>query len=200
MLKNAAQVKQWLGFMKPYAVALAVLLIAFFTGRTLLELIFPLTTNNALQPYATLSANEEKSFDYAFTIKDLNNQKISVEKFRGKVLFINLWATWCGPCRAEMPTIEALYQKVNREEIQFIMLSIDDDPDNQKVRRFIEKNKYTFPVFMPSGHLPQQLQVPSIPVTLIIDKQGNLVRKKTGMTNYNTGQYVRLLEELATKN
>ncbi|MCS6973935.1 MAG: TlpA family protein disulfide reductase [Cyclobacteriaceae bacterium] len=156
--------------------------------------------NNALQPHATLSVNEEKSFDYAFTIKDLNNRKIPVEKFRGKVLFINLWATWCGPCRAEMPTIEALYQKVNREEIQFIILSIDDDLDNQKVRRFIEKNRYTFPVFMPSGNLPQQLQVPSIPVTLIIDKQGNVVRKKTGMTNYNTGQYVRLLEELATKN
>ncbi len=160
---------------------------------------FMLFISSFLNPQAeTLYAPEKpETFNYTFTIKDLKQNKLPFERFKGKVLFINLWATWCGPCRAEMPTIEALYKQVSRDDIQFVVLSVDADHDRDKVLRFIEKNNYTFPVFMPSGNLPAQLQVPSIPTTLIVDKQGRIVKKKTGMTNYNTEYYKKLMEELA---
>ncbi|GIV36031.1 MAG: hypothetical protein KatS3mg032_0410 [Cyclobacteriaceae bacterium] len=140
---------------------------------------------------------KEEAFDFSFSIKDLQGNKIPFEAFRGKVLFVNLWATWCPPCRAEMPGIEALYNRVKDSNIQFVLLSVDDDSDRGKVRRYIEKNQFTFPVYMSYGNLPQQLRVPSIPTTFIVDKQGNVVRKKEGMTNFNTGAYVKLLEDLA---
>ncbi len=138
-----------------------------------------------------------EAFDFSFFVKDLEGNKIPFEVYRGKVLFVNLWATWCPPCRAEMPGIEALYKRVKDPNIQFVLLSVDEDSDRKKVRRFIEQNQYTVPVYMPAGNLPQQLRVPSIPTTFIIDRQGRLVRKKEGMTNFNTGAYVKLLEELA---
>jgi thiol-disulfide isomerase/thioredoxin len=141
-----------------------------------------------------------EKFDYSFNIKDLNDNRIGFENFRGKVIFLNLWATWCAPCRAEMPSIEKLYLENQRDEIQFIMLSLDEDSDLQKVKNFIHSRNFTFPVFMPSGHLPAQLQVPGIPTTFIIDKQGKIIMKKVGMTNFSNGHYDKLLKELANQN
>jgi thiol-disulfide isomerase/thioredoxin len=180
---------QWLSRFLPWAAALLVLATFFLTAGRLTDVMHHTGSSSA----------PPKSFDYSFTIKDLSNKKISFEQFRGKVVFINLWATWCGPCRAEMPTIETLYRKVQHNDIQFIMLSVDEDADQHKVRRFIEKNNYSFPVYMPSGNLPPLLQVPSIPTTFIVDKRGNIVRKKVGMNDFSTTEYVRLLNELANQ-
>src|SRR6187455_976701 len=59
-------------------------------------------------------------FDYSFSVKDLTGQSISFDRYKGKVLFINLWATWCGPCRAEMPGIQSLSEKLKGQPVEFI--------------------------------------------------------------------------------
>lgn len=138
-----------------------------------------------------------KQFDYNFTIKDLAGKKIDFKKYKGKVIFLNMWATWCGPCRAEMADIQKLYGQVDKDKVVFIMLSIDDDKNMAKVRSYISNKAFTFPVFMPSGYLPEQLQVPSIPTTFVLSKDGNVVAKEVGSKNYNTDKFKKFLEDLA---
>ncbi len=136
-------------------------------------------------------------FDYNFTIKDLIGNKINFETYQGKVIFLNMWATWCGPCRAEMADIQKLYEKIDKEKVAFVMLSIDEDRNTQKVVDYISNKAFSFPVFLPSGYLPEQLQVPSIPTTFVISKDGIVVTKEVGSKNYNTDKFKQFLEDLS---
>jgi len=141
--------------------------------------------------------NEDISFDYNFTLKDLVGNRVSVEDYRGKVIFLNMWATWCGPCRAEMPGIQKLYEAVDKDKIAFIMLSIDRDRDLPKVTKYIADQGFTFNAFLPSGTLPKLLQVPSIPTTFVISKDGKVVKKEVGSMRYDTRKFQEFLKELS---
>ena len=99
--------------------------ISYFTGSLLLKTG---AMNAGME--APLVA---KSFDYNFKVKDLNGKVIDFKTFKGKTLFLNVWATWCGPCRVEMPSIQKLYDKINNDEIVFIMLAVDDRKNFDKV-------------------------------------------------------------------
>jgi len=138
-------------------------------------------------------------FDYAFQIKDLEGNKVAFDQFKGKVVFINLWATWCGPCKAEMPSIQKLFSKLEGNSIEFVMLSLDKDEALSKVHSYVKKYNYTFPIYMPSGFLADQLQVPSIPTTFVISKEGKVVMKEVGMRNYDTKKMVEFLKNQAAK-
>lgn len=145
------------------------------------------------------SPERDDSFNYDFTVKDLNGNKLQFDQYKGKVVFINLWATWCGPCKAEMPGIEKLYSKMKNDSISFVMLSLDKDQALSKVKDYIAKNEYTFPVFMPSGFLAEQLQVPSIPTTFVISKEGKIIMKEVGTRNYDTQKMIDFLKKEVTK-
>jgi thiol-disulfide isomerase/thioredoxin len=138
-----------------------------------------------------------ESFDFNFTVRNSAGERIKFDEYKGKVVFLNLWATWCGPCRAEMPTIQSLYQKMDTTKIKFVILSIDRDADEAKVGKYIEKYKYTFPVYRPSGSLTEQLDIPYIPATFIINKEGQIVRKEVGGMNYDTQKFRKFLSQLA---
>ena len=139
----------------------------------------------------------DEQFDYNFTIKTLEGEAVDFNQFKGKVILINLWATWCGPCRVEMPSIQKLYDQVGKKNIQFVILSLDRDHDLPKIKKYVSLNKFSFPVYQPTGSLASQLSVPSIPTTLIIDAKGNIVDKKVGVTNFNTKKFIKYLEDLA---
>lgn len=146
----------------------------------------------------TLSERQEP-FDYNFTIKDLAGNKIDFSAYKGKIVFLNLWATWCPPCRSEMPSIQKVFDEVDKTRIAFVMLSLDKDGQLEKVKKFVKKNEFTFPVFMPSGYLSDQLNVPSIPTTFVISADGRILYKEVGMRNYNTPKFKKFLNELITK-
>ncbi len=138
-------------------------------------------------------------FDYNFTIKDLKGNKVAFDQYKGKVVFINLWATWCGPCKAEMPGIQELVSSLKGKPIEFVMLSLDKDAMLPKVISYIEKNQYTFPVFMPHEFLPDQLQVASIPTTIIVSKDGKIVVREVGAKNYNNQKMIDFLIDQSSK-
>lgn len=142
---------------------------------------------------------DKENFNYDFTVKDLEGNRMPMSSLEGKVIFLNLWATWCGPCRAEMASIQKLYDRLDKTNIQFVMLSIDRDEDAAKVVSYINGREFTFPVFMPSGMLTDQTDVPSIPTTFIISKSGEIVSKKVGTTNFNTDKFKTFLEKLAAE-
>ncbi len=135
-------------------------------------------------------------FDFNFSIKNSAGERFSFEQYKGKVVFLNLWATWCGPCRVEMPTIQSLYEEMDTTGIAFVILSIDRDSDKPKIDAYIAKHKYTFPVYQPSGALTSQLDIPSIPTTFIINKEGNIVAKEVGAKNFDNAKFKKLLKGL----
>ena len=147
-----------------------------------------------LEPH--LDPKESENFDYNFIIKDLQGNKHSFDKYKGKVVFLNLWATWCGPCRAEMAGIQKLYVAMPGDSISFVMLSLDKDKDQAKVIKYIRDKEFTFPVFLPSGYLSPQLSVPAIPTTFIIGKDGKIAAKEIGTTNFNTPKFKKFLQKL----
>jgi thiol-disulfide isomerase/thioredoxin len=146
---------------------------------------------------ASMEASEADPFDYDFTIKDLHGNKFTFDKYKGKVVFLNLWATWCGPCRAEMAGIQKLYSNMGGDSVSFVMLSLDKDRDKEKIVKYIKDKEFTFPVFLPSGYLSEQLNVPSIPTTFVIGKNGKIAAKEIGTTNFNTPKFKKFLQKLA---
>ena len=163
--------------------------VSYFTSSALMK--------TSVLDAATAPPAVVKTFDYDFNVKDLEGNVIDFNRFKGKTIFLNMWATWCGPCRVEMPSIDELYKKVkDNDKIVFIMLSIDKSENFTKVVNFTKEKGYAFPVYVPSGHLPRQLQVPTIPTTLVINSDGKIVAKETGTTNYDTPKFKEFLETL----
>ena len=189
--------KAW-NYIKPWVVFVAVMLILRYTGA--LSGI-SILTGRALMETGVMDASAEepavaKKFNYNFTIKDLDGNVIDVNEFKGKTIFLNLWATWCGPCRMEMPSIQNLYNQVDNEKIMFIMLSIDQQSDYGKVKSYIKDKEFTFPVYTPASILPNQLQVGMIPTTFVVDPEGRIVASERGAANYDTPEFKALLEKL----
>lgn len=187
--------------LRPWVIVATVFLVMRYTG--LLSGI-SYVTNSLLLHTGVMNASVEepvviKSFDYNFKIKDLNGNVIDFKDFKGKTIFLNVWATWCGPCRVEMPSIQKMYDKVDKENIVFIMLAVDERKDFEKVVNFVNDKDYTFPVFVPHEFLPDQLRVRVIPTTFVIDPKGKIATKETGAANYDTEEFKSFLEGLATK-
>lgn len=139
----------------------------------------------------------DKSFDYNFKLKDLNGNDVDMQAYKGKVIFLNMWATWCGPCREEMPSIHELYGKVDREKIAFIMLSLDTEENQHKVVKYLNDRGFSFPVYTVDEYLPKQLQVSTIPTTFVIGSDGKIKLKKVGTANYATTDFQEFLQGLA---
>ncbi|MCK6618548.1 MAG: TlpA family protein disulfide reductase [Cyclobacteriaceae bacterium] len=200
ILKGENKLDALYRYAKPWLAALVIVLTLHITG--LLAGVSGIA-NNLLMSSGHRDFKEESSaterFNYDFKVKDLEGKRIDFSDYKGKVVFLNLWATWCGPCRAEMPGIQSLYSKIDNENIRFVMLSIDEDRQQAKVKNYIADKRFSFPVFMPSGQLTQQLSVPSIPTTFIINKQGMVVQKKIGTTNFDTPKFKKFLEDLAAE-
>jgi thiol-disulfide isomerase/thioredoxin len=138
-------------------------------------------------------ADVEEDFDFNFTAYSLDGKLLTKDSLKNKVVFLNMWATWCGPCRAEMPTIQSLHDGIKNDNIVFVMLAIDRVDPERKVKNYIAKSNYTFPVYILKGEPPVQMRVPTIPTTFIISKEGKLLRKEVGMKNYDTERFKNFL-------
>jgi peroxiredoxin len=106
-----------------------------------------------------------------FTLADLDGNQVSLSDFRGKTVFINFWATWCPPCREEMPAIEALYQQYEDKDV--VVLGVDILETEGEVRQFVEEGGYSWTFVMDTtGEVTNSYQVVAIPTSFFIDKEG----------------------------
>lgn len=121
-------------------------------------------------------------------------EKVNMKQFEGKVIFLNFWATWCPPCIAEMPGIHKLYKDVPDDNIEFVMLSLDQD--FEKAKEFVAKKDYTFEIYRLAGPLPNMFSTNSIPTTYVIDAKGNLALTHLGMGDFDTGEFRQFLKQL----
>jgi thiol-disulfide isomerase/thioredoxin len=146
---------------------------------------------------AELPAAEQVMADYELALKSMDGNPVKLSDFRGKVVFMNLWATWCPPCVAEMPGIQHLYEQVDTSKVVFVMLSLDEN--FEKARKFMKRKQYTFPVYQLAGELPDAYSTASIPTTFILSPDGRIVVRKEGMAQYDDDQFVRFLHALAKR-
>lgn len=114
-----------------------------------------------------------------FTIGSLDNGQISLADYEGEVIIMNFWATWCPPCRAEMPGINNFYEAHKDEGL--VVLAINEEESEEQVRPFIELNEFSFPVLLDiEGRVAQQYSTRSFPTTFIIDRNGVIQHVQTG--------------------
>lgn len=132
--------------------------------------------------------------DFNMTLFNSKGDKVSLEQYRGKVIFINIWATWCPPCVAEMPSINKMYNDIDKDKIEVLMVSFDQK--FEKVIQFKERKKFDFEVYKVLGKMPQMYNTNSIPTTYIIDSKGNLVFTHMGMADYNRQDFKDFLKSL----
>ncbi|MFC6224985.1 TlpA family protein disulfide reductase [Hymenobacter artigasi] len=135
------------------------------------------------------------AYPHNLPMATLDGKAVNLSDLKGKVVFVNLWASWCPPCRAEMPGIEALYKKVDHSKVAFVMLSLDDDV--AKAQKFVKAQGYTFPVYMRTGELPAPFDSNSIPSTVILGPDGQVAARHDGMAEYDTPEFLAALDKLA---
>lgn len=123
---------------------------------------------------------------------DSNYAPVNLAQFKGKVVFINNWASWCPPCIAEMPSIQNLKNNFNNDEVMFLMVSYDDSAE--KAMRFMRKKNFDFDVYFPGKKYPFHTE--SIPATFIIDKNGKVVASHSGMSNFDNPELVKKIKDL----
>lgn len=131
--------------------------------------------------------------DLVFT--DDHGQVLHTAALKGKVVFINFWATWCPPCIAEMGSINALNQSLQRDS-NFVCIMADADANLPAANAYIKKRGYTLPVYQAASAVPDSLYSGTLPTTLIIDREGRLARVHSGIANYDTEAMRKFLKGL----
>ena len=119
-----------------------------------------------------------------FSLDSLDGEELTLADYRGKYLLVNFWATWCGPCKIEMPSLELLYRKYQNRN--FAMIAVSNDIFGaQVVKPYIQAQNYTFPIGLdPKLKVSNQFGVISLPTTFLIDPQGKIIGVLNGAENW----------------
>lgn len=139
---------------------------------------------------------DEKIMSIDFTLYDQNGKEHKLSDYKGKTVFLNFWATWCPPCKAEMPYIEQLYKEYNKNNKDVVILGVaspnlDREGSKEDIIEFLQQEKYTFPVVMDNnGELAYQYGISAYPTTFIIDKEGYITQYVPGAMDKQTMKYL----------
>ena len=176
----------------------------FFCGLLALVFLFGLSSSASggeADLFQKIGAKQMKVKKTApgFCLKDLEGKKVELKDFRGKVVFLNFWATWCGPCKEEMPSMESLWQWFKKKD--FALLSVSVDYAGVKpVKEYITKQRYTFQVLVdPECQTLDIYEVKAIPTTLIIDRKGQIVAMAIGPKDWKSQEVKSLVDLLLKK-
>lgn len=130
-----------------------------------------------------------------FTLKDMTGKNISLSAFKGKVVLLNFWATWCPPCRAEMPALNKLYHSLKPRGLEVVSVSTDRSIND--IKDFLKKQKVDFPIlFDVDSSVSKQFRVFSMPTTFLIDRNGMIVEKFYGEYNWTEPETKGKIEKL----
>jgi cytochrome c biogenesis protein CcmG/thiol:disulfide interchange protein DsbE len=139
---------------------------------------------------------EREPFTADFTLPDVRGHLVRPSVLRGRPVLINLWATWCHPCRVEMPSMNALYNDYHAKGLAIVAIALDER-GKLVVVPFIQAYGLTFPVLLdPQNMLVALLQVPGIPTSYLLDKRGRIVDVTFGPRDWNTPNIRHLVEQL----
>jgi len=130
-----------------------------------------------------------------FTLETLDGETVTLSDYRGKVVFLNFWASWCPPCRAEMPSMERLNEVFDGRD--FVMRAINVEQDPASVHHFLEQDPPAFTVLLDPDQKAQRLyQVYRFPESFLIDKQGVVLERFVGGRNWSSVDFMKQLDRL----
>jgi peroxiredoxin len=134
-----------------------------------------------------------------FSLDGLSGRRVELKQFKGKVIFLTFWATWCGPCKEELPSIEALHQQFKGKDLAVLTVSVDYE-GAVPVEKYIAKQGYTFYVLIdPKGSVLDLYGVEQIPTTILIDKKGRIIGRAIGPRDWKSPEAISLLTQLIEK-
>jgi peroxiredoxin len=171
----------------------------FMMAAMLLPSLLPAVEKITAEEYRAVGLQmlQEGTRSIDFELQDLNGKKVSLSSFKGKVVFLNFWATWCPPCRAEMPSMQRLYTRFKAKGL--VVLAVNLQEDAGTVRRFMAANKLSFPVLLDSsGRVGATYGAESIPITYLVGRDGSVLAGVMGAMEWDSKEHLeffgRLLE------
>jgi peroxiredoxin len=168
----------------------------------LLIFVPAISYGQALTPGLTTALNQMGMVPFTdhvqsatFDLQDHNGNPVSLSDFSGQVVMVNFWATWCGPCRTEMPSMQRMYNSFR--DRGFVMLAVNSRENPRVVAQFIEEFGYTFPVALDiNGRVSFQYGVRSIPLTYLIDPTGRIIAGKPGAQEWDAPRIFQGLDQV----
>lgn len=140
-------------------------------------------------------SNSAKAPD--FNLKDQYGVTHSLENYKGKVIFLNFWATWCPPCKKEMPDIENIYKEYGENKKDVVILGVNSEKENE-VKKFLKDKGYTFPIVIDeNSEVMRKYFIQAFPTSFVIDKEGNVYGYVMG--GLTKEQIKQVIEEVLKK-
>lgn len=148
----------------------------------------------AVTASTSLAADESATLT-THRLRNLNGKELSLSHLRGQIVVVNFWASWCTPCRKELPVFEAWSRELPSNEVAFAAVSIDQEKRNAE--RFVERTGLTLPVYHDGVEgLARTLNLPYLPCTYVLDQSGNIVLVSSGATEEKLAELRRSIEGL----
>ncbi len=170
------------------ALVLAWAAYLFFLG--------PRPPRGEIGPPGLTKSGPPRKADFAWSlVKPDGRTAVDFAQFRGRPVFLNIWATWCPPCVAELPSIDMLASNERLKDVAFLCVSVGEDP--QTVRDFVERRKLKVPVYLALDNIPEAFETDGIPATFILDREGRIVSQEVGSAQWDAPEVVDFLEKLA---
>lgn len=165
-------------------VTLLLLLLMFLSGPLYADLL------------RDMRADKLHGTAMMFSLNDLAGNPQSLEQWRGKVVLLNFWATWCGPCRAEMPGMERLWQRYRDDGLVIVAVSVDEGME-KRVAKFVDILQLSYPILLdPDSAVSDRYQVSGLPYSLLIGSEGELLAKVVGERQWDSAEAFSLIEKL----
>jgi peroxiredoxin len=132
-----------------------------------------------------------------FELPSLSGHPEALAAYRGRVLFVNFWATWCAPCREEAPALQVLYERLRAEGFAVLAISIDDAGAREKVESFVRDLSLDFPVLLDADQrVYRAYQAYGVPETFLVDRDGRVVERFIGPKSWDDPRYERAIRSL----
>jgi len=146
--------------------------------------------------YSLDMAPETGKYAPLFTLKDLDRKDVSLSSFRGKVVLLNFWATWCGPCKSEMPSLNRLY--LSFKDKGFMVIGVAIDPSEKPVRSLVSEKRIGYPVLMDKDKEVyfDDYAAFGLPISFLIDRHGVITQKIIGEQDWNSSVFKATVEDL----
>ncbi len=170
--------------------------INIFWIVVLLTVFLLVGCDNSTSEQPLTKVNPESKLAADFTLTNMQGEQVSLSQYRGKVVILNFWATWCPPCREEMPSMERLYQKYKDQGLVILAVSADEN-GKKAVSQFLQKTPYSFPILLDSDNIAQNAYgVFRFPESFIIDRNGMVIKKIIGGRDWLSGSTYELINFL----
>lgn len=171
-------------------IAVLILVIIIPGTRKPLQIFF--NKIFSFSPSVTSEEDRKSIASYTWMLEKNNRDRLDFSEYKGEVILVNFWATWCPPCIAEMPSFQELYQDYG-DKINFLFVSSED---HQTVRGYLNRKNFTLPAYRPLSEAPKPLNGNTLPTTYLIDQNGNIVIQKVGAADWNSESVRSTIDEL----